>query len=181
VLADGGAGKIAGLLALCWPITFGTRALRAAAQRWAPGKSPPPPAPFRPGTAQDAAYWGSWALTHWAVLAASGALCTLAGLYPFSHSDPALMLAFYWLLAAALVAFAYAAGALFGAARVAGTASQLLYALSMIPGWVGPGGGAGCGRVCCGLRPLPHSAEGRSSRRRQRSRRLQGSRKERLP
>ncbi|GBF94218.1 hypothetical protein Rsub_06488 [Raphidocelis subcapitata] len=86
----------------------------------------------------DAAYWCSWALTHWTVLAASGALCTLAGLYPFSHSAPALMLAFYWLLAGALVAFAYAAGALFGTARVAGTAAQLIYALSMIPGFLLP-------------------------------------------
>jgi hypothetical protein len=83
---------------------------------------------------QEAAYWSSWALTHWAALAVSGALCTLAGLYPFAHSAPGLMLAFYWLFAAALVAAGYAVSTLFSTSRVAGTACQLVYALSMIPG-----------------------------------------------
>lgn len=83
---------------------------------------------------QDLAYWSSWALTHWLALAASGALCAAAGRYPFAHSSPALMLAFYWLLAAALVSYAYAMSALFPTARVAGTAAQLVYAASMAPG-----------------------------------------------
>lgn len=35
---------------------------------------------------QDGAYWLSWFLTHFAGMAASGALCALIGLYPFAHS-----------------------------------------------------------------------------------------------
>jgi hypothetical protein len=44
------------------------------------------------------------------------------------------MLAFYWLYGAALVAFGYAVSTLFSTSRVAGTASQLIYAVSMVPG-----------------------------------------------
>ncbi|KAF8072728.1 Abca17 [Scenedesmus sp. PABB004] len=58
------------------------------------------------------------------------------GLYPFAHSSLWVMLAFYWLFAAALIAFSYALSTLFAASRVAGTATQLIYALSMIPGRV---------------------------------------------
>lgn len=83
---------------------------------------------------QEPAYWGSWFTTHWTTLAASGVLCTLVGTYPFPHSSPLLMLAFYWLFAAALTSFAYAQSTLFAASRVAGSVSQLLYALSMMPG-----------------------------------------------
>lgn len=43
----------------------------------------PSPANPRP---QDGAYWGSWFLSHWAGMAASGTLCALVGLYPFAHS-----------------------------------------------------------------------------------------------
>eukprot|EP00882_Tetradesmus_deserticola_P028933 GHRQ01032270.1.p1 GENE.GHRQ01032270.1~~GHRQ01032270.1.p1 ORF type:complete len:121 (-),score=17.43 GHRQ01032270.1:81-443(-) len=46
------------------------------------------------------------------------------------------MTAFYWLFAAALISFSYFLSTLFTASRVAGTATQLLYALSMIPGCV---------------------------------------------
>lgn len=99
-------------------------------------KASPQAPPLHPPShqPQDAAYWGSWAATHWPALAASGALCTAAGLYPFARSAPLLMLSFYWLFAAALVAAGYAAAALFSTARVAGTAVQFMYALSMIPG-----------------------------------------------
>ena len=38
---------------------------------------------------QDAAYWLSWFLTHFAGMAASGALCALIALYPFQHSRQA--------------------------------------------------------------------------------------------
>jgi hypothetical protein len=44
------------------------------------------------------------------------------------------MLAFYWLFAAALISFSYFLSTLFATSRVAGTATQLIYALSMIPG-----------------------------------------------
>ncbi|KIY93955.1 ATP-binding cassette sub-family A member 7 [Monoraphidium neglectum] len=48
------------------------------------------------------------------------------------------MLAFYWLYGAALVAFGYAVSTLFSTSRVAGTASQLIYAVSMVPGFLLP-------------------------------------------
>lgn len=83
---------------------------------------------------QEAAYWCSWSLTHWITLAASGLLCALVGLYPFRHSSFGLMLAFYWMFSAALISFSYFLSTLFTASRVAGTATQLIYALSMIPG-----------------------------------------------
>lgn len=35
---------------------------------------------------QDAAYWCSWAISHWSSMAVSGVLCALVGLYPFQHS-----------------------------------------------------------------------------------------------
>ncbi len=83
---------------------------------------------------QEGAYWASWALTHWATLAASGALCAFVGLYPFQNSSFALMLAFYWLFSASLISFSYFLSTLFSASRVAGSATQFIYALSMIPG-----------------------------------------------
>jgi ATP-binding cassette subfamily A (ABC1) protein 1/ATP-binding cassette subfamily A (ABC1) protein 3 len=84
--------------------------------------------------AQEGAYWWSWSVTHWATLAASGLLCAGVGLYPFRHSALLLMLAFYWLFAAALISFSYFLSTLFSASRVAGTATQFIYALSMMPG-----------------------------------------------
>jgi ATP-binding cassette subfamily A (ABC1) protein 1/ATP-binding cassette subfamily A (ABC1) protein 3 len=69
-------------------------------------------------------------------MAASGLLCAVVGLYPFRHSSLALMLAFYWLFSAALISFSYFLSTLFSASRVAGTATQFIYALSMIPGYV---------------------------------------------
>lgn len=83
---------------------------------------------------QEAAYWWSWSVTHWLTLAASGLLCAAVGLYPFQHSAFGLMLAFYWLFSAALISFSYFLSTLFSASRVAGTATQFIYALSMIPG-----------------------------------------------
>ena len=56
------------------------------------------------------------------------------GSYPFSHSSLLFMLSFYWLFSAALISFSYFLSTLFTASRVAGTATQLIYALSMIPG-----------------------------------------------
>lgn len=44
------------------------------------------------------------------------------------------MLGFYWLVAAALLAFAYVLSSIFSRARVAGTAAAILYALAMLPG-----------------------------------------------
>lgn len=44
------------------------------------------------------------------------------------------MLSFYWLFAGALVACGYAVSTLFNTSRVAGTAAQLIYAASMVPG-----------------------------------------------
>ncbi|WIA08739.1 hypothetical protein OEZ85_008162 [Tetradesmus obliquus] len=86
----------------------------------------------------EAAYWASWSLTHWLTLAASGLLCALVGAYPFRHSSLALMTAFYWLFSAALISFSYFLSTLFTASRVAGTATQFVYALSMIPGFLLP-------------------------------------------
>ncbi|KAG2483446.1 hypothetical protein HYH03_017700 [Edaphochlamys debaryana] len=86
----------------------------------------------------EPSYWASWALTHWALLALSGALCAAAGTYPFANSNVWLMLAFFWLYAAALVAYSYCMSTLFASSRVAGTASQLVYALSMLPGFIMP-------------------------------------------
>ncbi|KAF6260985.1 hypothetical protein COO60DRAFT_831207 [Scenedesmus sp. NREL 46B-D3] len=86
----------------------------------------------------EAAYWCSWSLTHWLTLATSGLLCALVGLYPFRHSSLAIMVAFYWLFSAALISFSYFLSTLFTASRVAGTATQLIYALSMVPGFLLP-------------------------------------------
>eukprot|EP00879_Flechtneria_rotunda_P027764 GHRR01029755.1.p1 GENE.GHRR01029755.1~~GHRR01029755.1.p1 ORF type:complete len:493 (+),score=163.44 GHRR01029755.1:105-1583(+) len=86
----------------------------------------------------EAAYWWSWSLTHWLTLAVSGLLCDLVGLYPFRHSSFGVMLAFYWLFSAALISFSYFLSTLFSASRVAGTATQFIYALSMIPGFLLP-------------------------------------------
>ncbi|PNG99270.1 ATP-binding cassette sub-family A member 5, partial [Tetrabaena socialis] len=86
----------------------------------------------------EPAYWASWGLTHWTLLALSGALCAAAGTYPFANSSAAIMLAFFWLYAAALVSYSYTLSTLFTSSRVAGTAAQLLYALSMLPGFVLP-------------------------------------------
>lgn len=86
----------------------------------------------------EAAYWASWSLTHWSTLAASSVLCAVVGLYPFRHSSFTLMVAFFWSFAAALIAFSYCLSTLFSASRVAGTATQFLYALSMMPGFLLP-------------------------------------------
>lgn len=83
---------------------------------------------------QDAAYWCSWALTHWLSLGTAGSLCAAVGLYPFGRSSLVLMLAFYWALAAALVAWAYALTPLLPSTRVAGSAAQLAYVAAMLPG-----------------------------------------------
>ena len=93
---------------------------------------------------QDGAYWGAWALTHWASLAVSGLLCAIIARYPFPHTDFGLMLLLLWLTAAALLAFAYFLSALFAKARVAGMASAMLYAVAMVPG-------------CASLHTLPHA------------------------
>ena len=83
---------------------------------------------------QDGAYWASWALTHWALLAASSLLCVGIATYPFPHSSPIVLLLLLWLTAAALVAFAYFMSTLFNKTRIAGPASALLYVFAMIPG-----------------------------------------------
>lgn len=69
-------------------------------------------------------------------MAVSGILCAIIGLYPFKHSSFLIMLAFYWLVAAALIAFSYFLSTLFSKSRVAGTVAAVLYALAMIPGYV---------------------------------------------
>jgi hypothetical protein len=84
--------------------------------------------------AQDGAYWGAWALSHFASLALSGLLCALIALYPFPHTGFGVMLGLLWLTAAALIAFAYFLSTLFAKSRVAGMASAMLYALAMVPG-----------------------------------------------
>jgi hypothetical protein len=64
--------------------------------------------------------------------------------YPFAHTSFALMLAFFWLYSAAIVSYSYALSALFNSSRVAGTASQLAYALAMLPGFILPTVGSNC-------------------------------------
>ena len=91
---------------------------------------------YRGSIVQDAAYWCSWALSHFATLAASMLLCAVISLYPFRHSSFTVLLAILWLVAAALIAFAYFMGTLFSTSRVAGIAAAMLYSLSMVPGWV---------------------------------------------
>lgn len=85
---------------------------------------------------QDPAYWASWAISHWSTMAISGVLCAIVGTYPFSHSSASVLLAFYWLVAAALISYAYALSTLFSKSRIAGTSTAVLYAVSMIPGCV---------------------------------------------
>ena len=43
---------------------------------------------------------------------------------------------FYWLVAAALLAYSYCLSTLFSKSRIAGTSAALIYAISMIPGCV---------------------------------------------
>ena len=91
--------------------------------------------PFRlMSDAQDGAYWASWGLTHWTTMAISGLLCALISNYPFPASDWTVLLVLLWLIAASLVACAYALSACFSTSRVAGTAAVLVYALAMAPG-----------------------------------------------
>ena len=50
-------------------------------------------------------YWGSWFFTHFTLLALSGVVCGLVGLYPFSHTQLVIMLLFFVLFSASLVFF----------------------------------------------------------------------------
>lgn len=83
---------------------------------------------------QDPAYWASWTITHFSNMALSGLLCALVGMYPFSHSSAGVLLLFYWLVALALISFAYCLSTLFSKSRVAGTATAVIYAVCMVPG-----------------------------------------------
>ena len=93
---------------------------------------PPPYGPLP--CLQGFAYWSSWALTHFAVMAASGTICATIGLYPFRHSSFVIMVAFFWLVACALLSFAYFLSTLFSKSRIATTAVALLYSVAMMPG-----------------------------------------------
>ena len=93
---------------------------------------PPPDVPLP--CLQGFAYWSSWALTHFAVMAASGTICATIGLYPFRHSSFVIMVAFFWLVACALLSFAYFLSTLFSKSRIATTAVALLYSVAMMPG-----------------------------------------------
>ena len=61
---------------------------------------------------------------------------TLVGRYPFQYSSMSLLLVFYLELSMALIVFAYFISTLFSKARVAGTASVLIYVASMVPGYL---------------------------------------------
>jgi len=81
-------------------------------------------------------------------MAVSGALCALVGTYPFSHSSATVLLAFYWLVALALISFAYFLSTLFSKSRIAGTATTVIYAVSMVPGCAGDASAShGCWHV----------------------------------
>ena len=88
---------------------------------------------------QDPAYWGSWTITHFSNMAVSGVLCAVIGTYPFSHSSAAVLLSFYWLVALALISYAYFLSTMFSKSRIAGTAASAIYAVSMVPGCVPSG------------------------------------------
>lgn len=60
------------------------------------------------------------------------------GTYPFQHTQAGVMLAFYLLLSAALVTFAYFISTLFDRARVAGTGALFVYLLALVPGYIMP-------------------------------------------
>ena len=83
---------------------------------------------------QDPAYWASWTITHFSNMAVSGVLCAIVGTYPFSHSSATVLLLFYWLVALALVSYAYFLSTMFSKSRIAGTAASAIYAVSMVPG-----------------------------------------------
>ncbi len=100
-------------------------------------------------THQDTAYWVSWAATHMSTLAVTAFLCALVGIYPFAHSSASLLLVFYLLVDAALMAWAYFLSTLFSKSRVAGTATAVLYSLAMVPGYVCCMLLACCLVVCC--------------------------------
>lgn len=68
-------------------------------------------------------------------MAVSGTICASIAIYPFQHSDFTVMLLLFWLVALALISFSYCLSTLFSKSRVAGTASAMLYAASMFPGY----------------------------------------------
>lgn len=86
----------------------------------------------------DSAYWASWGISHFTLLAISGTLCALVGMYPFQRTSFSLMLSFFWLASAALLAFAYCLSAFFSRARVAATGVTVLFAVAMAPGYMAP-------------------------------------------
>jgi hypothetical protein len=47
-----------------------------------------------------------------------------------------VLLAFYWLVALALISYAYFLSTMFSKSRIAGTAASAIYAVSMVPGCV---------------------------------------------
>ena len=76
----------------------------------------------------DAAYWFSWAATHWSGMMVSGLLCTLLSIYTFPSTSSIIMASFFALYSAAITASAYCLATLFDHSRVAATAAQLAYA-----------------------------------------------------
>jgi len=106
----------------------------------------------------DLAYWSSWAITHFSIIALSGFLCALVGMYPFQRSAFGVLLMFFWLASAALLAFGYCLSCLFSSSRVATTGVTVLFAAGMAPGWLAPSlfplGGTGWTLACL----LPPSA-----------------------
>jgi ATP-binding cassette subfamily A (ABC1) protein 3 len=65
-------------------------------------------------------------------------LCAVISLYPFRHSSFTVLLAILWLVAAALIAFAYCLSTLYDKSRVAGISVSMIYSLAMVPGYVMP-------------------------------------------
>jgi hypothetical protein len=55
---------------------------------------------------------------------------------PFPSSSPWIMLLFYWLSSAALVAFSYAISTMFSSTRVASLFCPLIYLLAMVPAFL---------------------------------------------
>ncbi len=93
-------------------------------------------------------------------MAVSGALCALVGTYPFSHSSATVLLAFYWLVALALISFAYFLSTLFSKSRIAGTATTVIYAVSMVPGCARGNACGFQGMLTCTLLRLVYSCAG---------------------
>ena len=83
---------------------------------------------------QDLAYWSSWAVTHLTLLAVSGLALALVCRSALPDSDWTVFLCLFWLIAAALTAFAYFVSTLFASTTTASNVVVIVYGLALLPG-----------------------------------------------